>query len=759
MLETLELVVLQFLILSAVGLAALAPVKWKVRRKLLPAAPVFGAALIAVITSWTCRWLSIKESLPIIAIIAVFLLLLGARRQRRPLRMSRGVLTGVALGVAGSIAGLVMAAAPVAAVHDTDAVAPTYIVDQFYFAGVSTYLVDHPVLPGPVMKDQWVGNDPPATAPAADTVANRLRFGQSAVAAVLSVLVFHTPYTTVVAVGLLWLVLLGLVVVTCGSLLGLTRRAAWGAAVLVTGSFFVVAQPLQGQNDGLLGTSIFLLALTLSIELMRTARSSWPLVLVGAGLAATYSEYLSLLGPALGLAVVLGPRASFLRRLNAVSGHAAAAVCLAPWAFIWLAESFRIASRFTNGPQPFANRSGWELLRAYLGITTVPSHALWNTALSVIAVVALAVAGIGWYAALRQHRARGALAGLLVTAIALETAAVLHHAGNLQYRVLQLSIPPLLLLAVAGWDIRLRSSRSQGRHSAGIASRSLLAGGAAALVGILFVAANLTTCALTVSFERARTQHIPATFIARLTAFVDRVGGDKVTVVAPTLTDESALSLALTNERDVDYAVILPSPVYVGPTPHWDANPNAFYVVGPGATVVGDADYLIRDGDYAVVHLRAAGMIVSPWYTGGWPRVTWMRGFLCARDWSPLLVIRGSTQPATLTIASQGATTPPPGIRLMDSWKRQIPQTGHPARSGDWTIQSFPAPRAMTALVGIRPIQRLHGPAAVPVAAGGSAWDQPPASQGTTLTDACFRGDDSGMDGYDRELTFMRTAP
>ncbi|MGA8255184.1 MAG: hypothetical protein WB767_01270 [Nocardioides sp.] len=770
---TLLLVAVQFVILFVLGAAALAPLKPELRAKLLPAAPIFGAALLAGVANWTCRWLSIRQSLPIFAAIALGLVFYSVRKRRRPFTMTRGVWGSVALVVAASLGGLALAGAPstqVASAGDSGAVAPAYIIDGFYFGGVSTYLVDDPLLPGPTTTGSWVGNDPPATAPARDTVQNRLRFGQSAVAATLSVMVFQPPYETLGSISLLWLLLLGAATFVSGTLLGLRRPAACVASLLVTSSAHVVSQPLQGQNDGLLGASLFLLALALSSRLIKDPRHTWPLVLVGAGLAATYSEYFVLLVPAIvGLALV-GPRAALLHRLNLLGGRWAASVVLVPWAWVWLAQSFKVTSRTTNGPSPFAGRSGWELFRAYLGTASPASSSSYALILNLVGLMVLLALCVGWVAALVQHRARGALAAMLLVVGGFELYAVSNQVGNLQYRVVQLGLPVLLLFAVVGWSNLLRRGeegveKPDARQRVAPTPRGALPKAAVALAAVAsmgFVASNLVTIGITTSHERAANQHVPDTFVAAVRELVEKVGDDNVTVVTPNLTDLAALSMSLVEFPGVDYPAVVSANVYVGFVPHWDREVDPYYVVGPGASVVGDATYVLRDGRYSIVQLDDSGVIVAP-FRGPWLRTTFMRGSPCAREGVSFVVIRGENSSRTFRVAT-AARVPDMnnGLVLYTENGASVRAVGRPDRSGQWTTQTFRAPKKLNSIVTVtyRADLRAQGMAGVPMRFGqGGSSPMTLDDVDPDLIETCMTDNDSGLDGYDRELTLMRARP
>lgn len=748
----------QLLILAAFGLAVLAPVRPEVRAKLLPAAPALGAALIAVLSNWTARWLSIRDALPLLVVAAACLVGMGWRLGRRPLAIPRTALVGALVGIGASLGGFALAAAPAVHVADTNAVAPSYSVDEFYFAGVTTWMVDHPLLPGPVMRDAMTGNDTPGVSPAADDVHYRLRFGQSAVAAALSVLVGTAPVATVSSLSLCYLLLLGAAAFAAATYLGLRRRWAAVAACCVTSCFFVVSQPLEGKNDGLLGVSLALVALVLSVGAVTDRGGSWPLVLVGAGLVATYSEFMLLLAPTLLMFALVAPRGSRLHRLNVVSGRWAASALLVPWAWTWLAESFKISTRFTDGPTPFVGRSGLSLLAAYAGIGASPTASVW--VLLLLGLAALLVLGAlfaGLVVAYSRHDVRALPATFAVVVLVLEARAVMSGSGNLQYRVMQLGLPLLIFFAVVGWSVLWRrSARAAARVRRD--SRALRAAGASACV--VFVLGNLITVGASTSFARAAHQHIPARVTAEIARFVARVGDSNVTVVAPNLTDTATLSLVLSHEPQVQYASIPASSAYVGRQAHWDRVPDRYYILGPGASVVGGHTTLYSGDGFQIVTLNEDGMIFAPFTNAStWARISWMRGFPCAWPGAVFLMIRGGTGRESFRVAVEGRTLIPARVTLTDESGASTPSQGVAATWNGWAVQTFRAPRTWNSLVALHSTAALDatGTRSFPLLFGATTAGLDFGAVDPILESFCLADRAEGMDGYDREITFMRT--
>ncbi len=755
MIATLGLVVLGMALLTAVGLAALAPVARAARQRLLPAAPVFGAALIAVITNWTSRWMSIRESLPVIALVLLCLVAYGIYKQTEPFRVSKGAWCGMGVALIASLTGLTVAAVPAFLAGDANAVASTYNIDQFYFAGVSSWLTDHSLLPGPVLTDAWQGNDSPATAPAAETAQNSLRYGQSAVAAVLSLATLQTPYATVSSLSLLWLLLVGVSAYTSCSLLGLTRRWAAVTTLLTTTSFYVVSQSLEGKHDGLLGASMALLTAALSVRVVVIRKYSWALVLVAAGLVATYYEYLLLLLPALAAFALIGSRGSRLHRVNAIAGRWAAAAALVPWAWLMLAQSLKTTSRATAGPTPFQGKSGWGVLHTYAGFPTFNEWVSAN-ALSSIAVVLVATGLLlGMYAASKDIRLGAFPLGLLASLIVLVALAADAEATYMQYRVLQLGMPLMVFTAATGWALLWNHHLRLGQFQVPM----FLARALGTAAAVLFLLGNVVSVALSTSHERALNQHIPAAFMTQVARLVENEGAENVSVIAPTLTDTSALSLLLRDHDLVSFPVVPGPSSYVGRGPRWDERVDEFFVLGRGAVVSGDAVVLSEEGDYRIVRLEPGGLIAAPLTAVSWARTSWMRGFPCASEGARLLVIRDADSPGDLAVASRAKDGADAGIRLVDAAGVVLDQVGEPERSSDWLIQTFRLPDGATSIltIGRSDSMAASGTVTFPVIVGeDSVTDGALASMPSSLVDFCLNSTDDGSDGYDRDVTLMR---
>lgn len=741
MLTTLLLVLACLVLLGSVGLCVLGAFPDSPGRELLVAvAPVVGAGFVAVVTNWTCRWLSITHSLPIVWGLAVLALASGLRRGTARTLLTRPALRRLLLGPLVALAGVGVAAVPAGIAGDLNPVSASYSVDQLYFAGVSTWITDEPLLPGPTFTDSWVGDSPPATAPTAETVRLKLRFGQSAVAAFTSASLLQEPLHTVTALSLAWLLLLGSAVTCLARSLGARGWTGVVAGVAATSSFYTVAQALEGKNDGLLGASLGLVVLALSWRELREGGSRLLLALAVAGLVATYSEYLALLVPALGLMALVGPRRGLLHRLDVLAWPWALSAVVAPFAWLWMVQSFKLSSRFTDGPTPFQQDTAWGQLRAALGLVTLPGLAAPGT---VLALVLVAAAVIGWAAFVTWHPARGALLGLVLVVAFIEVNAALGGSGYLVYRVAQLSAPALVAFAVLGGGVLLER----------VPRRALA--GAGLVVATAFAAANLATLAVTTSHERARQQHVPQAFTDELVRFVDEVGGNHVSVLAPRLTDVATMSLALVDEPDVQYPVMPPSTSYLGGEPLWDEEPDRYYVLGPGAHAFDGARTLVEEGGYRIVSVEDDGVVVVPFQTGGWPRLTWMRGLACAREGSLLLAFSNGEQPLLLDVGVRSRDTSGTPVAIRKLQGDPVATAGKPEVDGGFVRQTITASADEVRILRATIPSQWSGVANF-VLAFAEPLGQLEGDEDPALQDYCLDVANDGSDGYERELSLMR---
>ncbi len=742
MTATLVLVVGMYIVLAVAGWCVLAPFPSVARSRLLPAAPLFGAAVIAAVTSTTTRWLSVPQSLIIVAAVLVGLVALATRQPRAHWRPPGVALVDTLLCPLLTVGGAAVASIPTMWVGDNRPAAGTIILDQFYYASTASYLTDNALFPGPYWNPgDWAGSAPPALGPVVDVIANHLRYGQASVASALSFLLGKDPSDTVTPISILLLTMVGSAVYVAARLLGIGRLWSYAAIVMVSSSFYLTTQSLEGKNDGLLGLSLALLALSLSVAVLRARMYWWPLVATVSGLAAIYSEFVLILAAPVALLVIFSPRREILGRLNTLGGAWALGAMLVPFAWLRLAQSARIGGRFSQGSTPFDDKHGLSLLRAALGIEVWPTGQVVTAVSSVVAMVLLLAIVGGVIAAVVWSPARGAVLGVLLAGSWLTYAGAANDAGNLAYRTVQLSYAFVLLAAVLGWDTMLRR-RGSARRSA--VRRVLVIGATCAVVS--FSAANLATAATHLPRERVLVQHVPAHDLEQAKEWVHKYGADNVSVVVPRVTDLLWLSLALRDAEGVGYPVI--PAIYLGNFPRWDGESDLLYIVGSGATVMGDAVVLEANSRFQLVRLGPSGSIIAPFQpTFYWARPTYMRGVPCARNGAQALLIRGSATEAAISVASKYVRS---GLQLSVQGA-PLTSLGTPKTTQGWRIDSFNAPRSRSSVLTIEAPQQGNGE--FPVQFGGLDLPAAIAARGDTASRYCAPGLGDRTDGYGVDLT------
>ncbi|MGA8255718.1 MAG: hypothetical protein WB767_04005, partial [Nocardioides sp.] len=198
--------------------------------------------------------------------------------------------------------------------------------------------------------------------------------------------------------------------------------------------------------------------------------------------------------------------------------------------------------------------------------------------------------------------------------------------------------------------------------------------------------------------------------------------------------------------------------IYLGSFPRWDRQPDRYYVTGVGTTLAGDDTVLKSNSRYQLVEMGAEGMVMTPFQpTFYWARSTYMRGFPCARDGSQMLLLRGSQEPATFDVASL-ATEPLRTHLGLDIDGTPVQRTGPPVTVRGWSVQTFKAPQFRSAIMNIRLTKAATqaGTTAVPMLFGTDlVSDLVEPDRG--LTRFCLEDEGGFLDGYDRDLTTLRT--
>jgi hypothetical protein len=482
---------------------------------------------------------------------------------------------------------------------------------------------------------------------------------------------------------------------------------------------------------------------------MSDGRHAVPLVIVVAGLASTYAELILVLVPGVALLALVRSRAGLLARLNRVAGCWALGAVLAPWAWVWLAQSARIGGRFSEGSTPFDGKSGLELLRTVIGVQ-VGSVGATAAVTTVLACVAAGLLLLGLVGVVTLSAARGAALGCLAILGWLVWSAHTSGAGNLEYRTAQFGTAFVLVFAVLGLHALL-----QRRVLRPAPTRAVAVVLVVAVVGTS--AASLASAAAHLPRERAEVQHVPEDELAEALSWVREHDPEDVAVLVPRFTDLLWLALALRPDEGVAFPVV--PAVYLGSFPRWDRQPDRYQLLGVGAATNDEVRVLHRNERYQLVELEGEGVVASPFQpTYGWARTTYMRGLPCARNGAQLLLAQGNERSGTFTVATPVTSDGRSAVRLSVDRVEALAKVGDPVTIDGWTLQEYRVPAFDTAIVDVRlsAAAQAAGATAVPLLIGGDALSSALSEVDDGLVEFCATDTDEYMDGYDANLTLMR---
>jgi hypothetical protein len=639
--NSLLIVVAQFVGLSVLGLAALSALPSRGRELLLPAAPVFGAALLAVVMSTTSRFWSALWGLLATVVVAAAIVLLAVYRGRRPWAFSRPSVRTAALAWLVCTPGLLVALVPSWIVGDNLALMPNGNHDSYYYAAESAWLHDNSISPGPDFSgNPGEGNATPAYGPMLKSLDHALRVGQPMVHAALDTAMGTQSVQTVTPLIALWAFLVGPAAFVAARLLRARFGAALAAATLSTSSAILLQQTHQQNMDSLLGASLALLSIATVLAALRAPSQRdeetppdpsageafsvgvWPAVVTVAALVAVYTEYSLFVAPTILGAVFLGRWRGLGSRLGRGAIIGLLAVLAAPGA--WLI-AVRGLSEDHGGPivgSPFFSDGVFYALVRALGVTPnggmTDSTKLLAALTLVVTFLGLATL-IGVVASIVRGAHRGAWIGLLVVAVPYLLRLTFAHLGYGQSRAISVVMPIVILVAVLGWsDLypRVRAFLTRTRLSPVRIDRALVA--ASVLAVIATAAVNLNAVSVAVDPPLVRKLHYDGTYAQALTwaeAHGDQ-DGRAVSVVNPDLTSQMWLAYTLRHLPLVSYPRLRFD--YLERTEFWAGEIDPYYIVGAGAVYAG-GDVLEKNERFTFVDFSVhRGVVAFPNDQMGW---------------------------------------------------------------------------------------------------------------------------------------------
>ncbi|MBO3083834.1 hypothetical protein [Cellulomonas fengjieae] len=669
MVSTLIWMAAALVVLFVLGLAVLAPMRPRRRAALVPAAPLLGAALLAVVMSTSSWWLDARGGLAVTAVVAAVLVVVGVRRGTSPWRVDLSAVGLAVLLVGIGAIGAAVALLPSAWAGDGRALSANDSGDVFFYVAESAWMGDHPISPVPEPGAvPGEGNATPADVPLRAALAFPLRVGQPLVHAALGAVTGQPAVGSVMGVMALWIALLAPAAFVSGRLLRLGRLASMLLAAVCATSAVVVQQSYQQNVDALLGAGLALLTIGAVMAATERRLPLWPAALVTAALAGVYTEYALFVVPAvLGAVLLRRPRGLGRRagRLLAVLGMA---VAMAPTSWVRGVQALTLPRAGDGFGSPLFSDGWFAAVSRVVGTAALaePVGAAGPNLGTALVVVLAATLVLGWVLALVLDRHRGMWFALLAVGLGYLGFLTAEHRGYTQVRAASVLLPLLLLASAAGWSTLGARLRRAARVRTGGTARSALAprlvtGLTATLTAIVVVAVVVNVRSAPDGIDRGRLpeRHVDATY-DEAARWVDEDGGEGgqgVTVLAADLFSQMWLAHALREDPLVSYVSLRPD--YLGMTTYWAGEQDPFLLVGPGAFLDADPAAVVAQNDrFRMVDLGAAPAVAAvPLDLPTWSPYAQADGSMIGPDGGKITVVRspGLTGPVELELAAAGA--------------------------------------------------------------------------------------------------------
>ncbi|KQS73418.1 hypothetical protein [Modestobacter sp. Leaf380] len=675
MLQTVVLIAVSWLLLSLVGAVCLAPVSAEVRRKLLPAAPLVGAAFLVVVLHTTGVFFSVRAGLLGAAAVLVVLLVVGLRRGHlRSFADRRGV-AWLVLGVLVAVPLTAVALAPTEVVGDSRVVSPNQSNDGVWYVSVSSWLTDHSILDVPdIGTGPVVDGGVPADGPAVSALTFPMRVGQELVQASLNVVTGTSPIVTFTPWIATWVLLVPGGCIAAASVLGLRRLVGLAAGVVVASSALLIQQLYNQNAASLLG--IALVPLVLACVGSAVERRGVPPVLAGlmlASLLGTYSEYTPFVAPAL-VALTLLRRQGLKPAVGRALAVVGWGVLLAPLAW-W--RAYQTLTGVRGGatetlPGALLDAPFPVIVSRLVGVGPLGAALDPSTLAPVLAVLVV----VGAVLALVSGPDRRTWLGFLAAGVPFIGYLSASGLGYTQRRALEIAVPVLLFMAVAGWGALVtRLARRLARPASPAVGRgtgdparpvrwrrpAAVAVVLVAFVPVLTWAGVNTRSSLAAYLTPVDLQarHVDTDF-SDAVGWVDEVGGadgEGVSVVVPSFFEQQWLALSLEGEPDVEYPSVRSD--YFRTQSFWDGGVDRYWLVGVGVAVDADPDAVVYSNDrFRLLDLDRASVVMAipfgldTWNTGARPD----GGFTTLGD-ADVLVVRSeqATGDVALTLRAESA--------------------------------------------------------------------------------------------------------
>jgi hypothetical protein len=645
-------------IVTVLGVATIAPLRYGFRQVLLPATPLIGAAMMAVVLSGTSWFLSAGWGMVVVVLAAAASVGVAVRLRRRFWRTTwRTAAVTLACWLVGAL-GAALAMIPNAEVGDSRIVMANANHDALFYTSVAGWLADHPILPIPV-----IGTSPaqdlavPAFGAAAFAITYPLRIGQSMVHAALTRAVGSEVMTTAMPVLALWVFVVPGAVFVALRILRTRPTIALGGAIAVTFSALLIYQVVNQNMDSLFGVSLAVMTIGSVVGAAQGRMSRWPAAILLAALVAVYTEYALFVAPAVLGGVFIYRSRRYLRNLVRAVQVLALALVIAPTA--WYRGAIQLSNFAGSGgdgwPSPFITPGSWVWLNRVLGAGPLAD----DSPLAKSAALFGVMVAIGCILAVVFSRSRGVWIGLLLVGVPYIVQLTLQQKGYTQFRSVVLFFPLLVVAAAAGWDgfvAFLR--RHRWRVPATVTSGALVL----LLIGWSFV--NIRTVRAQVDPTFAAGRHLGDEY-EQTQQWVAEFGGPEgqdITVLAPDFVENIGLNLTLRDYDELTYPMENANYLYVNE--FWDGNEDPYVLVGTGTQTRVEPSAIVRRNDkFTLIDRRVAGgMVIAPMDLTGWQWMAQPDGSFLGSYGSELIVMQTDPAPGTpaveLAAGDPGASVP-----------------------------------------------------------------------------------------------------
>jgi hypothetical protein len=619
---TILLVVGAWLVLTAIGWLVLAPMVRSRRDALLPTAPLFGVVLLVVVLHDTTLVVSVQRGLLVVVAVLIVLAVCAFRRDPTWWRPSRAALAMLGVTAACGVLPAVWALTPSLAVGDSNVIQPSTNNDAFYYVTVADWLQHHRATDRP---DIGATPEDPGVQPSYATARSHLDLGlrmgqeltQAAVATVLHRHIEETWYPLTA----LWVLLLPASGVAAALFFRLRLISGLVLGTMTSVSALVIFQLAAQNSDSLLGTVLLPLALGAVVR----ALGRDPLVssvmagVILTSLVGTYTELLPLIALALVVAVLARRPREVPRALAAAIVMLVAAFVVAPLVWVRAVRSLVFIGGITveGMPSSFRGAPLPVILGRFLGLAGPGDLDVSGLAVG----LGVALAAVGILATLLSRRWPFYLALVLPGAILSIYLVTVRERPYTQQRVVQLLLPLVLLVVVAGWDAlwttaqrRTRAGPGRRRTTPGRARPATLVAVVGALGATAFVVSNGVTDHDMQLTEVAKTRHVGPEFAEAARWIRDDGGadGDRTAVLVGDFFSQLWITDALRDSPDVAYPALFTS--YQAATSYWDGEPRRWLLTDSGAIMRVDSGVVVKQNDrFALLDLsKGAAVVVVP---------------------------------------------------------------------------------------------------------------------------------------------------